>query len=83
LFFCYTLVFSNVAWITPAQYLKGEQNDVFQVTFNPSDMNAAGIIYFKDTNTSASYLMSFVASKIMIQWVSGPTLLFFDFVGKI
>jgi hypothetical protein len=60
--------------------LKGYQNDEFQVTFSPSDMNQAGIIYFNDT--SASYLMSFVASKVKIQWISGPTLLFFDFVGR-
>ena len=73
---------SSSGWITPAQYLKGYQNDQFEVTFNPTDMNSAGIIYFKDGNTSANYLMSFVASKIMIQRVSGPTSLFFDFVGN-
>ena len=66
-------------WISPARYLKGQNGDQFQVTFNPSDMNSAGIIYFNET---AAYLMSFVASRIKIQWVSGPTSLFFDFVGK-
>jgi hypothetical protein len=46
-------------------------------------MNSAGIIYFKDTNTTAAnYLMSFVASRVFVQWVDGPTELFFDFVGK-
>jgi hypothetical protein len=75
-------ILSTTEWITPARYLKGYQNDEFQVTFSPSDMNAAGIIYFNDTNSSAKYLMSFVASKIKIQWVSGPTNLFFDFVGN-
>jgi hypothetical protein len=55
-----------------------------QITFNPTDMNSAGIIYFRDPNATAnSYLMSFVASKIRVQWVSGPKNLFFDFVGKI
>jgi hypothetical protein len=54
-----------------------------QITFNPGDMNSAGIIYFKDPNATANnYLMSFVASKIQVQWVSGPKNLFFDFVGK-
>ena len=46
-------------------------------------MNSAGIIYFNDTNTSANYLMSFVASKVKVERVSGPTTLFFDFVGKL
>ncbi len=55
-----------------------------QITFNPADMNSAGIIYFRDSNATAnSYLMSFVASKIQVQWVSGPKNLFFDFVGEI
>jgi hypothetical protein len=71
-------------WISPGRYLKGQNNDQMQITFNPADMNSAGIIYFRDPNATAnSYLMSFVASKIRVQWVSGPKNLFFDFVGKI
>ncbi len=70
-------------WISPGRYLKGENNDQMQITFDPADMNSAGIIYFKDPNVTANnYLMAFVASKIQVQWVSGPKNLFFDFVGK-
>jgi hypothetical protein len=43
-------------------------------------MNSAGIIYFNDTNMP-TYTMSFVASRVYVQWVSGPQILFFDFVG--
>jgi hypothetical protein len=81
------LFFSSVEsneWISPGRYLKGRNNDQMQITFNPADMNSAGIIYFNDPNATAnSYLMSFVASKIQVQWVSGPQKLFFDFVGKL
>jgi hypothetical protein len=67
-------------WITPARYLKNENADQFLVTFNPGEMNSAGIIYFKDISMP-TYMMSFVASRVYVERVTGPTTLFFDFVG--
>jgi hypothetical protein len=43
-------------------------------------MNAVGIIYFRDLSMP-TYIMSFVASRVYVQRVSGPQILFFDFVG--
>jgi hypothetical protein len=72
---------NSAAWISPNRVLKGVNGDQLQITFNPANMSSAGIIYFSDT-ASPNYLMSFIASRVKIQWVAGPTNLFFDFVGR-
>ena len=68
----------NLEWISPAMKLP-EETDQMTVTFNPTDMDEVGIIYFKDPDTAS--IMSFTASRISIKRISGPKQIFFDFVG--
>lgn len=67
-------------WISPARKLPSDR-DSFDLTIDPADLDNAGVIYFNDPAFSTS-TMSFVASRVEVQLVSGPKTLFFDFVGK-
>ena len=69
----------NYEWISPHRQ-DPEDATSATLTFDPNDMDDVGIIYLKDP-VSTSYMASFAASRISLKKLSGPSKLFFDFVG--
>ena len=70
----------NYEWISPHRQ-DPEDATSATITFDPNDMDDVGIIYLKDP-VSTSYMASFAASRISLKKLSGPSKIFFDFVGK-